>query len=110
MNFAQSKNPYRLGYKKNEELDLLFNSGNSKSDYKILKNILRQTNCSVPTLYKHYSDLCKEGGVSFLDFCIDPDFENCVDGLILVNVDMIKEEKKQRYIKTEQAVDLRKPA
>jgi len=41
---------------------------------------------SVPTLYKQYTELCEEGGISFLDFNIDKEFANCVDSFILVDI------------------------
>jgi hypothetical protein len=34
-------------------------------------------------LYKQYSEVCEPGGVQFIDFGSDPDFNNCVDGLVL---------------------------
>jgi hypothetical protein len=68
--------------------------------YTILKKMLHLFGYSVPILYKHYSDLCYTDGVSFLDFGIDPDFKNCVDGLILVDVSKIKDEKKTEIPKT----------
>jgi len=52
----------------------------------------------LPTLYKQYTELCNEDGSEFLDFNIDKDFGNCVDGLIFVKIELIKEKKKQRYI------------
>jgi hypothetical protein len=36
--------------------------------------------------------------VEFYGFNVDPDFSNCIDGFILVEVEKIKESKKQRYI------------
>jgi hypothetical protein len=56
-------------------------------------------NCSVPVLYKHYSDLCDEGGVVFADFGVDVRFANCIDGLIIVDLHKIKEVKKNKFIK-----------
>ena len=78
--------------------DDLFVGKDYKEDYRILKAMLKPYGYSVPILYKHYSELCYEGGVKFLDFAIDKEFENCVDGLILVDVDLIKDEKQERYI------------
>jgi len=49
-------------------------------------------------MYKQYSDLCSGQGVRFHDFGVDYDFQNCVDGFIVVDVDLIKESKKERYI------------
>ena len=60
--------------------------------------MLDNLGCSIPTLYKQYSELCEPGGVQFLDFGIDPDFGNCVDGLVLVDVHKMKQNKRQRYI------------
>jgi putative hemolysin len=95
---AKSRKKFLISDIKNEELSQTFAGRNAKEDYKILKNILHPVGYSIPILYKHYSDLCDDNGVRFLDFGIDPDFENCVDGLLLVDVNLIKEEKKQKYI------------
>ena len=79
-------------------MESIFSGNNMKEDYKILKNMLKPYGFTIPVLYKHYSELCYDGGVKFLDFGVDPAFENCIDGLILVNIDLIKEEKRERYI------------
>jgi putative hemolysin len=96
---AQSKRRFVINAAKRDEFSKMFYGTTPKEDYRILKNMLKPYGFAVPVLYKHYSELCDENGVKFLDFGIDPDFENCVDGLILVHVDLIKEEKKQKYIK-----------
>ena len=76
----------------------IFNLNDRKKDFKLLKSTLSNMNCSVPTLYKQYSDITQEGGVKFLDFNVDPDFADCVDGFILVEVDKIKDGPRKRYI------------
>ena len=53
---------------------------------------------SIPTLYKQYTELCQPGGVVFLDFNIDRDFGNCVDGLVVVDTARLKPNKRKRYI------------
>ena len=77
-----------------------FNLDDRKKDFKILKSSLNSMGVMVPTLYKQYSDICEEGGVKFLGFNVDPDFSDCVDGFILVNVEKIKESQKKRYIRS----------
>lgn len=52
----------------------------------------------VPTLYKQYVEVCEPGGCEFLGFNIDENFANCIDAMILVHVDAIKDKKKDRYI------------
>jgi len=80
------------------ELDNIFSLDDRKKDFKLLKSTLSNMNSSVPTLYKQYSDIAEEGGVKFLGFNIDPDFGDCVDGFILVNVKEIKDGPRKRYI------------
>ena len=54
--------------------------------------------CGIPPLYKQYSELCEPGGVQFFDFGSDPAFNNCVDGLVLVDLCYLKTNRYQRYI------------
>ncbi|MFI3215913.1 MAG: lysophospholipid acyltransferase family protein, partial [Methylococcales bacterium] len=51
------------------------------SSYKILNSELKKLGVKVPTLYKQYSELCIEGGCHFIDFNVDADFNDCIDGL-----------------------------
>ena len=53
---------------------------------------------SVPTLYKQYSELCQPGGVQFLAFGTDPEFQDCLDGLVLVDVTKFTDKKRARYL------------
>lgn len=91
--FTQHNNPLFL-----EETNKLFSYENYQTDLKILKKTLSSIGFSIPTLYKQYTELCEDGGAKFLGFNIDPDFNNCIDGFILVEVERIKENQKKRYI------------
>lgn len=53
---------------------------------------------AVPALYKQYGELCDGLGVSFLDFGIDAEFGDCIDGLVLVDTHKLKAKKRARYI------------
>lgn len=93
-NLALSYNPYRLP----QSLRDVFSGEDYKQDFTKLKSLLANMGVSIPTLYKQYTELCEPGGVQFLSFGIDPDFNDCVDGLVLVDLNYIKSNKKQRYI------------
>jgi len=82
-----------------EELEEIFDGGDAQKDFIMLKEQLHCYGVTVPTLYKQYTDLCQEGGISFLGFNIDASFNDCVDSFILVEIDKIKEKKRERYIK-----------
>ena len=95
---ATAKNGYRIPTKRNEELGAIFSSGDFNEEFRILKKTLRVYGYSVPTLFKQYCELCEPGGVEFIDFGIDNEFQNCLDGLIILDVEKIKESKKRLYI------------
>ena len=63
-----------------------------------LKRQLASFGCAVPTLYRHYVDLCEPDGVRFLGFGSDPAFGNCVDGLICLDLHRLKPTKRERYV------------
>ena len=95
---AESKRKFSISGSSLKDFDFLFAGNDRKEDYKILKKLIKPLGYSIPILYKHYAELSESGGVKFLDFGTDPDFENCIDGLILVEIDKISEEKKQKFI------------
>lgn len=92
------KHPYRLSYKTIDELSGEFANGPFEIELRKLKESLKMLGFSIPVLYKQYTDLCDDGGVQFLDFGVDPNFSNCVDGLILVELSKLKEIKRKRYL------------
>ena len=76
----------------------LFYLNDKKKDFKFLKSTLANIGVSIPTLYKQYTEICEEDGIKFLGFNVDSDFNDCIDGFILVEIDKIKESVVQRYI------------
>ena len=67
-------------------------------EFKHLKQVLNSYGVSIPPLYKHYGELADMDGVSVLGFNIDAYFNNCVDGLMIVDREKIKPKKVARYI------------
>ncbi len=96
--YAKSFCRFIIPIDKINKFSLIFVGQSFKEDYKQLKQMLKPYGLTVPILYKHYSDLCEDDGLKFLDFCVDRDFENCIDGLILIDINKIKAGKKERYI------------
>lgn len=98
-NLVEAKIPYN--FKSDQELvkklKTDFSSQEYKDNFKALKNSLGSIGVSVPTLYKQYSELCEEGGISFCAYNIDPDFSDCIDSFIVVAIDKIKQKQKDRY-------------
>ena len=88
---AKARNPYPITEK-------VVPGSDFREDFVALKLGLKQLGYSVPTLYKQYTEVCEHEGVRFIDFNVDADFGNCVDGLILVEVGKLKPASIKRYM------------
>jgi len=99
-NLISAKIPYNFKTDKDaiKNLKSEFSSQDYKENFKTLKKALAVMETSVPTLYKQYSDLCDNGGIKFCAYNIDPDFSNCIDSFILIDISKIKSSQKKRYI------------
>ncbi|TPE54174.1 lysophospholipid acyltransferase family protein [Maribrevibacterium harenarium] len=95
---ARSFTPYHIQAEHQSLMSQFFSGENYEEDFRILKEQLSNLGASVPTLYKQYSEVCEEGGVRFLDFGIDVDFGYCVDGLVLVDLAKLTDNKRKRYL------------
>jgi len=95
--WARGRLPYQPG---NPDTARRWESRDYSAGFASLKAELASLDLAVPTLYKQYSELCEDGGVHFVDFNIDPDFSDCVDGLVLVDLHRLKENKRRRYLGT----------
>ena len=76
----------------------IFPGDDYKAEFTQLKHLLANMGVNVPTLYKQYSEITKAGGVAFLDFNVDPDFNDCIDGLVVVDTDSLTDKKRKRYL------------
>ncbi|QJR82069.1 lysophospholipid acyltransferase family protein [Alteromonas pelagimontana] len=94
--FAEARS--RLPYQGNGDTLQRFVGNNYKKEFTLLKHLLANMGVNVPTLYKQYTEICHEGGAAFIDFNVDPDFNNCIDGLIVVDMHQLTAKKKKRYL------------
>ncbi len=94
---AKARMPFVISEQSQLFANEAFNDEYSVS-FKVLNSELKKLGVRVPTLYKQYVELCVDKGCHFIDFNIDPDFNNCIDSLIMVEIDKIAPKKRQRYI------------
>ncbi len=76
-----------------------------KTAFKALLKSIKSAGMKLPVLYKQYTELCEPGGVGFINFARDPHFNNCVDGLIWLELDKMKTAKKAKYIALNNCMD-----
>jgi len=92
-----SRNPFSFS-RPLGEIEHEFCKTDYRADFRKLKSLLANLGASIPPLYKQYTELCKPGGVVFLDFNVDPDFNNCIDGLVIVDIKKLRDAKRKRYM------------
>jgi putative hemolysin len=90
--------PYKMPKEMKNYCEEIFCGYDYRADQRVLKEELSFMGYSIPTLYKQYAEVCDEGGVQFLDFGYDKLFNYCIDGFILVDISLMKESKRKRYI------------
>lgn len=73
-------------------------TGGYDAAYANLNKRLRALGVKMPTLYKQYAELCEPGGFAVLGFNVDADFGDCVDALIVVDMEKVKPAKRARYV------------
>ena len=90
--------PYALSPRRRAELAAQFPGRDYRAEFSLLKTLFSHMNLTVPTLYKQYPETFDQDGVRFAGFNVDPAFGDCVDGLILVDLEKIKAKKRERYM------------
>ena len=91
--------PYTLP----EEKGIGFTGSDYDAEFSALKAELKVQGAAIPTLYKQYSELCEPGGTTFCAFNIDAEFQDCVDGFVLVDIQLMKAKKRARYLSSSTA-------
>jgi len=94
---ASANMPFRLSEQAKLRLTDLFADSNAEEGMSILKTQLNHMGFSVPTLFKQYTRLCNPGGAQIFDFNIDPNFNHCIDGLIVLDLTQFTEKNKKRF-------------
>ncbi len=103
---AISRTPYALNnLQRFEPYRLVDTEAAYKAAYAELKAELDELGVRVPTLFKQYVELCHPGGCGFLAFNQDENFSDCIDALILVDIEQIKAKKRSRYIESHRTLD-----
>lgn len=95
---ASARVPYVFDAELQHRVNSTLVSQDADTDFTTMREQLAHMNVSVPTLYKQYADICEPSGVRFIDFNIDANFGNCIDGLVMVDLQQLKPAKRKRYL------------
>ncbi len=95
---VRARNPLRLADELIATAVEDFRGDDPEGDFRILRTKLSAKGLPVPTLYKHYSQSVRPGGVSFSAFNVDTAFGDCVDSFVLADLEQLTPRKRQRYL------------
>lgn len=94
---ASARNPFKVITQHIEGFDLAFEGLDAKEAFLSLRKQLAVCNSTIPPLYKQYCSLCELEGVHFHAWNIDPDFSDCIDGLVVIDLRYLTKQKRKRY-------------
>ena len=63
-----------------------------------LKQLMREMNAQIPTLYRQYTEMGGPEACQFLAFGVDPNFNHCIDGLILADMRRFNPRRRAYYL------------
>lgn len=94
----RARNPLHLSDDSMAKAREGFLGDDPEADFRTLRTRLAAHGLPVPTLYKHYAQAMRPGGVSFSAFSVDTDFGDCVDSFVLADLEQLTPRKRQRYL------------
>lgn len=101
---ASGRHPHVLDEDIYQSIRQEFSDLDKDQAFELLQQKFQDQGQKLPVLYKQYAALYEEGGYQLLAFSVDSDFGNCLDGLFMGDLTLMKASKKQRYFsKTSEA-------
>jgi putative hemolysin len=95
---ATAREPFRFTPTREAELECLYEGLEREAGMAQLQASFEAMDCRIPVLYRQYTALFEDGGFQALVFSRDPDFADCLDGLCLTDLTLLKANKRSRYI------------
>lgn len=94
---ATGRRPYRIDDEVAASLRSRFDGLDAAQGFALVQQAFRDADCKIPPLFKQYAGLYEAGGYEAIDFSVDVDFGDCVDGLFVGDLQRMKRAKRARY-------------
>jgi len=98
---ADGKHPHDIAEDELISLQQQFSGLNREQGFDVLQQKFQHQDHKIPVLYKQYAALYEEGGYQLLAFSVDSEFGNCVDGLFIADLTLMKAAKRARYLSSD---------
>lgn len=95
---ADAKHPHEIDEDELIYLQQQFSGLHREQGFEVLQKKFSAQDHKIPVLFKQYAALYEDGGYQLLAFSVDSEFGNCVDGLFMADLTLMKPAKRARYI------------
>ncbi len=95
---ATAINPYLVQPANLALLHMKYAGLDRHAAFDLLQQSFSMAGYKIPVLFKQYAALFEDGGFQALVFSVDPDFGDCLDGLCMADLSLLKANKRERYI------------
>jgi putative hemolysin len=95
---VSAKHPYQVNPLREMDFTQRLAGLSADQALRLLQEEFTAAGHKLPVLFKQYLALFNPGGFLALEFSLDPDFGDCLDGLCLADMQKIKPEKARRYL------------
>ncbi|MFT5083341.1 MAG: putative hemolysin [Lentisphaeria bacterium] len=95
---ATAYHPYTLSESTVSALEADFGILEAEDAFDHMQKRFQSLGYKLPVLFKQYASLYEKGGFQSIVFSVDPDFGDCLDGLCMADIQMLKAGKRKRYI------------
>lgn len=96
-NYAKANHSFQTNPELLAEIDGILTGQDHLQDFKILKKALHNIGLSVPVLYRKYSEMTNYGGTKIYEFSVNKTFNSSIDGLIVIDLNLMRDDYKERY-------------
>ena len=95
---AEGSHPHFIEPEIYQAFSEAFSTLDREQGFEYLQQQFSEQGHKLPVLFKQYAALYEDGGYQLLAFSVDSDFGNCVDGLFMGDLTLMKANKRQRYL------------
>lgn len=95
---ADGKHPHDIDEDELIYLQKQFSNLDRETSFNLLQQKFSTQGQKIPVLFKQYAALYEDDGYQLLAFSVDSEFGNCVDGLFMGDLTLMKQAKRERYL------------
>jgi len=95
---ATARHPFQIRPEQVTRLNQRYANLDRQQGMTLLQSAFQENGLKIPVLFKQYAALFEDGGFQTLVFSSDPDFADCLDGLCMADLSLLRATRRERYV------------